>query len=263
MNETNKIYGLRLKWLGCACYEMDFGGLTVVNDPWITPNQGTELTWEAVEKCDYITLTHSHFDHIMDIPKIVEKFHPYVLCGEFTAVPLMKWTNMNPMDIYPMPAGLELDFDAVKIKGIYGRHNPLPGSAKERVEQAKNHPVQGKSPELIELRFWGDLEYRHYLYTMPSGAKLLILGNKLARPEQRNILREVKPDIAILQISSSNPIPEIVKTLKETGCNIVLPHHFDFPKDYSKWVSELGNELKEHAPEIRYIVPEYGKWITL
>ena len=67
------MFGLRLKWLGCACFEMDFDGLHIVNDPWITPNQKTELTWEDVEKCDYITLTHSHSDHIVDIPALMEK----------------------------------------------------------------------------------------------------------------------------------------------------------------------------------------------
>ena len=39
-------FGIRIKWLGCACFEMDFGGVTVVNDPWITANQKTELSFD-------------------------------------------------------------------------------------------------------------------------------------------------------------------------------------------------------------------------
>ena len=88
---------MRIKWLGCACFEMDFGGVTVVNDPWITPNKKTELTWENVEKCDIITLTHSHHDHIMDIPALMERFSCYLMCGEGTAMPLMKWADVHPM----------------------------------------------------------------------------------------------------------------------------------------------------------------------
>ena len=68
--------GVRLKWLGCAAFEMDFGNVTVVNDPWITPNAKTELTWEAVEKCDYITLTHGHYDHTLDIPVYSQNVDP-------------------------------------------------------------------------------------------------------------------------------------------------------------------------------------------
>ena len=77
-------FGLRLKWLGCACFELDFGEVTVVSDPWITANVRTECTWENVERCDYITVSHGHYDHVLDIPKLAEKFSPCVLCGEQT-----------------------------------------------------------------------------------------------------------------------------------------------------------------------------------
>ena len=36
----------------------------------------TELTYEAVEKCDYIVLTHGHYDHITDIPALVKNSTP-------------------------------------------------------------------------------------------------------------------------------------------------------------------------------------------
>lgn len=42
------LFALRIKWLGCASFELDFGGITVVNDPWITKNSKTELTWENI-----------------------------------------------------------------------------------------------------------------------------------------------------------------------------------------------------------------------
>ena len=254
--------GVRIKWLGCACFELNFGNLTVVNDPWITPNNATELTWEAVEKCDYITLTHGHYDHTLDIPALMDKFGSYVLCGEFTSVPLLKWTDANPMRIYPMTPDLELDFDDVKIKALYGRHVPLLGPAGERAERAKNSAVNAGNPNLIEMSFWGDLEYRNFLYTMPNGTKMLIWGGKL-RSDQCNILRREKPDIAILQVSGHNSAAETAELMKEIGCKVVMPQHFDFPRDSSSKIKELGEALAKLAPEIRYIVPEYGQWIEL
>jgi L-ascorbate metabolism protein UlaG (beta-lactamase superfamily) len=262
MMHTYQSYGLRLKWLGCACFELDFGGITVVNDPWITGNHAHDLTWEAVENCDYITLTHGHFDHTMDIPALMEKFHARILCGEFTAVPLLRWAQISPMRICPMHPDLELDFDAVKIKALYGRHIPLAGTPSEREERARTAEGNLGDPNLIELAFWGDLEYRNYLYTLPSGIKILIWGNKLL-PEQRNILRKERPDVAILQVTGANSPAETAALLKEIGCKVVLPHHFDFPRDYSQKVEELGSELKQIGPEIRYIIPEYNRWIEL
>ena len=261
---SDKTFGLRVKWLGCACFELDFGGATVVTDPWITPNKNTDLTWEAVEKCDYITLSHGHYDHIEDIPPLFEKFQPLVLCGDFTAEPLMNWLNVNPMSIYPMAPGLELDFDAVKIKALFGRHTVLPGTAAERAAEAETHPSTAGDPEKIRLRLWGDLEYRDYLFTMPNGTKVLIWGNRMKKPDQRNILRQVRPDIAILQMTTSDNAGALAAAVcRESGCKVVIPHHFDFPHDCTQFVEMLGKELAENAPETRLIVPRYGEWIEL
>lgn len=263
VNASENKFGLRVKWLGCACFEMDFGNVTVVNDPWITANKSTELDWEAVEKCDYITLTHGHYDHTLDIPALVKKFDPYILCGENTAIPLMKWANLNPMMVYPMPANLEIDLDDIKIKAFYGRHTYMPGGEKERAVSRRNHPVNVGDDNLIDLAFWGDFEYRNFLYTMPNGIKVFIWGNMLSRPDQRNIMREIKPDIAMLQITGRNDPADVVRVCKEMRCKVLIPNHIDFPKDYSESVQELGAVMAKDLPEVRFIVPEYGKWINL
>lgn len=262
MSEKKESSPVRVKWLGCACFELDFGGTTVVNDPWITPNEATDLTWESVEKCDYITLTHGHYDHTLDIPALMEKFPARVLCGEFTAVPLLKWANVNPMRIYPMAPNLELDFDDVKIKALYGRHGPLPGTAAERAERAAQSPVNAGDPNLIELGFWGDFEYRNFLYTLPDGTKILLCGSKLHR-DQANILRQIRPDIVLFQVVGVNGAVRTAELMKEIGCKTLIPFHFDFPGSYMNRVEELADALKELAPDIRYIVPEYGQWIEL
>lgn len=263
MNSNQKSFDLRLKWLGCACFEMDFGDITIVNDPWITDNKHTELTWEAVEKCDYITLTHGHYDHTLDIPALVNKFSPFILCGENTALPLMKWADLNPMTVYPMQPGLELNLDAVKVKALFGRHNPLPGTVNERAEGAKVHPVNGSHPCLAELSFWGDFEYRNFLFTTPNGTKILLWGNKLTLPEQRNTLREEKPDVLVIQITTPTAPVDAAKMCAELGCKVVIPNHTDFPKNYSVLAAEFGEALAQYAPETKYIVPEYGKWIEI
>ena len=70
-------------------------------------------------------------------------------------------------------------------------------------------------------------------------------------------------DIAIMQMTGGNSAADTAKICREMGCKVVIPHHFDCPKDYTPFVEALGEELKKQAPEIRYIVPEYGEWISL
>ncbi len=258
--EANK-FGLRIKWLGCACFEIDFGGLTVVNDPWITDNPTNGFNWEAVEKCDIITLTHSHHDHIRDIPVLLKKYRSKLMCGELTAIPMLKYTDICPMDLYPLAPNVELDFDTVKIKTLYGTHTRLGESMSAVKERLLNRDFIRNDPLMQELNFIGSIEYRNYLYTMPDGTKILLWGNELL-PEQRNILREIKPDIAILQMSK-NTAKDTADICMEMGSRVVIAHHFDYPSDNTKLAVSLKNEMAKRAPEVNCIVPECDKWMEL
>ena len=120
-----KDYGIDIKWLAVTSFEMRFGQTTVVSDPYVTECAGPDIDWTAIENCDIITLSHSHWDHITDIPRLVEKYHPRILCGDMTAMPLAAWLNYTPSHIYPMYPDCELNFGDVKIKALYGRHTNL------------------------------------------------------------------------------------------------------------------------------------------
>lgn len=257
---SNKL-GVRIKWLGCACFEMDFGGLTVVNDPWITDNKKTDLTWENVEKCDIITLTHSHFDHITDIPALLKKFDPVLLTGQMTAFPMLEWTDMCPMKMYPLNPGVEMNFDAVKIKGYLGRHTVLGDSLTAIKNRAANNPITNGDPMMMKLSVLGGFEYLNFLYTTPNGTKIFIWGNELT-VDQCNILREIKPDVAILQMTRNSPT-ETAKICAEIGSKVVIANHIDFPKDYMDLATELKDEMAKLAPEANCIIPKYGVWMDL
>ena len=256
-------FGLRLKWLGCACFEFDFGGVTVVSDPWITANKKTELTWESVEHCDYITVSHGHYDHVLDIPKLAETFQSCILCGEETAMPLMYWANLNPMKVIPMYPQVETDLEQVKITPLLGRHSPLPGTARERQKIWQEHAVCDGNEDLIQLNILGDFEYRNYLFTMANGTRILQWGNLLDHTEQRGVIKAAKPDIAILQVTAKTDLDQMIDVCRQSGCKVVIPQHIDFPGAYTEAAEKLGEKMKEELPDVRFIMPEYGKWISL
>ena len=87
----DKKFGVSIKWLSVTCFEIRCEGVTVVTDPFVTDADSTDLTWEAIENCDIICLSHAHFDHITAIPNLLEKYHPLLLCGDQTAMPLVQW----------------------------------------------------------------------------------------------------------------------------------------------------------------------------
>ena len=253
-------YGFSLKWLSVSCFELRCGNTAIVTDPYITDCEATDLTWEAIERCDMILLSHGHSDHITDIPPLVNKFRPLILCGDQTAMPMAKWLNYTPTRIYPMYPDLELDFGDVKITSLYGRH--------QEQNKGYNDKLARYSPEtpagLLSMYHAGCFEYRNFLLTLPNGTRILIWGND-PTPEQTALCRSLRPDVAILQ--RSVPMEKIDgkgEFAAAIGCKVVIPHHMDTHKpDDPKILQAFEQAYLSRVPDGIFIRPNRGEWIHL
>lgn len=72
-----------------------------------------------------------------------------------------------------------------------------------------------------------------------------------------------RPDIGIIQVTGTNKAEDMAAACKEMGCKVVIPHHIDYPGDYMCQTNAFKEALAAIAPEIQFIIPEYGKWIEL
>ena len=257
-------YGFDLKWLSVSSFEMRFGNTTIVTDPYITDCECTDLTYEAVEECDIICVTHVHWDHITDIPALAEKFDPKILVGDMSSLPLARWLNYSPSDIYPMYPDTELDFGDVKVRALYGRHSKLAGGINDQVERINASQHIAKHPGIDELTELGSFEYRNYLFILPNGTRILLWGNDVSTV-QTNICRALKPDIAIIQRpKGNNAIIEKAKFAADIGAKVLIPHHHDFLKPEDPEVIEkFGEAFLSLVPDGRYISPAHGEWVHL
>ena len=55
-----------LKYYGHACFELTYGNTTVLFDPFFTNNPVNTAQASDIKKCDYIFVSHGHFDHLGD-----------------------------------------------------------------------------------------------------------------------------------------------------------------------------------------------------
>ena len=259
-----KKYGVSLKWLAVTSFEMRFGNTTVVSDPYITECVGTDVTWENVENCDIICLGHAHWDHITDIPRLMDKFHPILLCGDQTAMPMAQWLNCSPTVVYPMYPDNELDFGDVKIRALYGRHTNLGQGFNDLCQRLYDNPLCKDDPGMAALQPIGSLEYRNFLFTTPNGTKILLWGND-PTIEQVNICKALKPDIAIIQRSvKEDAIAAKAEFAAAIGCKVLIPHHHDFRAvDDPSVVDTFKKEFLARVPDGQFITPVHGQWIDL
>ena len=257
-------FGVSIKWLSVTCFEIRANGVTVVSDPFVTDCESTDLTWEAIENCDIVCLSHAHFDHITDIPKLCEKFRPLLLCGDQTAMPMAKWLNYNSTRIYPMYPDMELDFDTIKIRALYGRHTDQNKGFLDLCESLTGYRICAEDAEINALQGIGSMEYRNFLLTLPNGTKILLWGND-PTPEQVNICKALQPDIAIIQRSSNlEGIKKKAEFAAAIGCKILIPHHMDFPVvNPPEIIETFKEEFLRLVPDGVFITPSHGQWIDL
>lgn len=255
---------IRMRWLTVASFEMQLGNTRVVTDPFITDSAATGLTWEDIDQCDVITVTHAHWDHVTDIPKLMQKFSPKVLMGELTLLPMARWLDCNVNYLYPMNPGVTLDLGDVKITGLYGHHTNLNARLSELEERWRNRPLLDRYPGLIDIQAIGTLEYRNYLFTLPSGRSVLVWGGA-PTIEQRNMFRGLNPDVAIIQMSGKSPA-EVAQMGADVGAKIIIPHHMDLsktPEEYLPRVAQLGEEFKKLVPDGEMVFHPQGEWFEV
>ena len=92
--------GIHLKWLNTAGFEIIMSnGKHILLDPFLTGNINGLSCWpvdlDAIEGCDYLLLSHIHFDHAADVEKIQKKFPNLKLfVGDLSADPLCEIHNL-------------------------------------------------------------------------------------------------------------------------------------------------------------------------
>ena len=261
----NQGYGIALKWLAVTAFEFRFGNTSVVSDPYITECAYTDLTWENVESCHIICLSHAHWDHITDIPRLMPKFDPIILCGDQTAMPLAQWLNAKASSVYPMYPDMELDFGEVKIKALYGRHTKTCNQGfNDFCNELATRDICIADPGINALQPIGTMEYRNFLFTLPNGTKVLLWGND-PTVEQINLCKALQPDIGIIQ-RSVDPSDSAQKGIfaAEIGCKVLIPHHHDFRQfDDPSIFDPMEKEFLSRVPGGRFIRPVHGQWIHL
>lgn len=258
--ETHMTPQLALRWLTIACFEVRVGDFSIVIDPCVGASPAVDFGAEVIERADLILISHGHWDHITDLRALMERFDCPILAGELTAPSLIRMLNANPARVYPMTPNLELDFGGAKVRALFARHTDQRARLDALSRSLAKNPWND-TPEKLECNFYGNLEYRDYLITAPSGLKVLFWGSN-ATPEQIALVRELRPDVAFLQYTKQTP-EELAELAVQGGIRAILPHHMDLsqpPEVYQARIDELEARVRERAPICTVIHPRPLEW---
>src|SRR5579859_3026058 len=96
-----------LDWFGCATFRLTIGELVVFLDAYIDRIDGaagTGMTADDIDRCDFIVVGHSHFDHLWGAERIARRTGATVI-GSFETARVLESAGVPLTQLMPVAGG--------------------------------------------------------------------------------------------------------------------------------------------------------------
>ena len=218
-----------------------------------------------VPQADFVLVTHTHYDHVLDVPQIALKTHSTIIGTESTEN-VMRAYEVPEKQLITVRGGEDYDFGVFSVKVIPSLHSPLdhkhyfssgiaPAGLKAPLTLQQMHPEGGTLAYLIRFH----------------GHQILVFGG------MNYIEREIEglePDVVLVGAASSRKeiydySGRLMRDLHFPP--LVLPTHWDnffAPYSASQQASvdalqSFIQEIRAASPKTKIVVPKYFEAIPL
>jgi L-ascorbate metabolism protein UlaG (beta-lactamase superfamily) len=254
------------QWLGTAGFRIEHAGKVILIDPYLTRNEKAmpvlDLKPEDMADANYIFISHGHFDHLVDVPEILDASQASVYCSEVAGATLEQ-KGVSGSRIKRSQGGSSFDLDTFGVAVASSKHirfdarlilSTMPRIIKDRkaVRALGRWPA---GPVLIHSFDFGGLRVVHLgsLGVTPEEAKGLGLG-------------EPRPDILMPPLQGHTDICRraALVTAAIRPRAVVPQHHDDFFPPVSQMI-DLGpfrRMVSEMLPGCSYYEPEMNRKFT-
>jgi L-ascorbate metabolism protein UlaG (beta-lactamase superfamily) len=265
------------RWLGTSGWRIDVEGRTVLFDPYVTRfktglfdgafDADTKLrsdparVREHIGHPEIVLVSHSHWDHIADVPHIARTTGARVV-GTETTYHLLVAFGVDPGQISVVKGGEVLDFDGLTVEVVSSLHS-----------RNKRHtyfaPGTLDAPPPAAPRTISDLpegDTLAFQVTVGSdGPSAFLMG---ASDFSERAVQGLTPDLAMVAVpssaSTSRYVPRLLRALGRPG--VVVPVHWDnFEEPLSQQprrdpamdLDAFVALVHQESPTSRIVVPDY------
>jgi L-ascorbate metabolism protein UlaG (beta-lactamase superfamily) len=126
---------LTFRWLGVAGVELKAGGQVLALDPFLTRpslikllrpvSPDPSLVAENLPECQFVLVTHSHYDHLLDVPEVL-RYTGAAAYGSPNTCQLLRLLGLPTSQVNEICVGDKLSLGAFKVEVITGQHSWIP-----------------------------------------------------------------------------------------------------------------------------------------
>ncbi|MGK5627212.1 MBL fold metallo-hydrolase [Streptomyces sp. URMC 123] len=270
--------GATFRWFGTTGWRIDFHGRTVLVDPYLTrfstglfepggtfDDKAALRTDEAlvrrhIGKPELVLVSHSHWDHLNDVPYIAKSTGARIV-GTETTYHLLCSMGVDAGQISVVRGGEVLDFDGCVVEVVSARHSRNARHGYFRPGTLTAPPA--RAPRTIADLPEGDT--LAFQVTPPGGPSAFLMGASDFAERDTTGLR---PDVAMIAVPGSTAthryVPRLLGALG--GPRTVVPVHWDnfetplanpVRPDPTVSLKSFLDQVAKASPASRVVVPEY------
>lgn len=266
-----EINGLQIRYINYCCYEIILpNGKEIVIDPCIDFRNESTFKRSDFKGADYILLSHTHYDHTMDLGYLAQKFNSKVFVGAMSCTSLLDYFDIDFDHVYPVTPGEVFEMEDFTLQVFRSKHTFM--NQKDNVVSKRIQKPLGEFPEGHKMAdIYGSLEYMDYLITTKENLRIFINGggpNKFFYHNIEQTMKDHSPNIVFRQTSSKYTPEEFAHVVGGFHPQLVLPLHQDgierkTDMTVQQWVDRVNAELDRMHSSTKMLNPEKYTWYKI
>lgn len=270
--------GVSYTWLGATNMIFSFGDILIQLDPYtsrpkslisalapLDSDKDNAARWAKlvdVESLDAILITHTHFDHILDVEFFAGLGRPRIY-GTKSAYNFSLGQGISPSRVSVVDGGDKFDVAQIPIKTIKLVHAP---NFKNYTVFAGEIEEERKLPMPIwKMKEGGSLGYQFLL----DDKKVFIHASSIPSPFVKDYTK-LKSDILFISIANRKSTNDQIKSIiSKVSPKLIIPIHYEgeFGELDPNGKAPTGDELEEWIasikksfPNMKIQLPKLAKW---
>lgn len=261
---------LRFRWIHGQCFQFEFPNKKVLlTDPffpqhpkaWKQENTPV-LDLDDLGTVDYVTINHSHFDHVASISDVFKKNRPIVICDRIFARELSAAYHILEYNIYPIVPGMTYQFPDFQLDTIIGKHGSL-GTYNDPEGKIFADPEE---PMIGPLNSYGCLFNTNFMFTLKNNFRICFAAGVDLDPMIQQ-WQYSGTDLLLRQRMRKEIPKDFAQECEALGGHLVLPMHHDAcddtNQDMNQYAEEVNRIFKSNKSGMRMFNPQRLKWYTI